>query len=167
MQFFTSKTILYARVVLLIALAYFLAVDPSMILESHFILLLGQAMELPMLLPTTKNESDSVLYGFISVLFGIQAISDLIPILADNVQHFETLVPTRLAIFFCLAAYSYMSTDLLLGNNVVFVYSFFEIWLNFLAYNNLRDERYYKVKHFVEEHGDQVQADEDRVRVDS
>lgn len=161
MQFLTSKTILYARLVFLTAICYYLARDPAALISSHFLVLLGQAMELPMVLPVVESESDSVLYGTISILFGLQAISDLIPLLADNINYFETIVPTRLTVFFFLAAYSYVSTNVAFGNNVVFVYSFFEIWFNFLIFNNLRDEKYYRLKHFVEKHGDQIQPSAD------
>ena len=95
MQFFTSKTILYARVVFLFTICYFAAVNPGYLLGSHFLLLLGQAMELPMILPVIETDGDSVFYGIISLLFGLQAVGDLIPLLAENVDYFETIVPTR------------------------------------------------------------------------
>ena len=161
MQFFTSKTILYARVVFFFFLFYFAAVNPGYLLGSHFLLLLGQAMELPMILPVIETDGDSVFYGIISLLFGLQAVGDLIPLLAENVDYFETIVPTRLTIFFFLAAYAYISKSLTFGNNAVFVYSFFEVWFNFLIFNNLRDEKFYRLKHFVEKHGDQIQPSAD------
>lgn len=43
-----------------------------------------------------------------------------------------------------------------IANNIVFTYSFFEIWLNFLIYLNLRDEKYHRAKEFLERHGDEM-----------
>lgn len=162
MQFLTARTLLYARVLLLVAIGFFLVTDAGAVINSNFALLLGQAMELPMVQVSATNP----LLGVLSVAVFAVAVADLIPLLADNVDYFETIVPTRLAAFFLLAGYTYFSDFELLANNVVFTYAFFEIWFNILIYSNLRSEKYYRLKKFVEEHGAEIQRREnEQVRV--
>lgn len=162
MQFLTASTLLYARVAFLLVIGFFFVTDAESVINSNFALLLGQAMELPMVQVSATNP----LLGILSVALFTLAVSDLIPLLADNVDYFETIVPTRLAAFFALAAYTYLSDFELLANNVVFTYAFFEIWFNVLIYSNLRNEKYYRLKKFVEEHGEEIQRQEnEQVRV--
>lgn len=156
MQFLSAKSLLYARVFLLAVLTFFCIKDPSVLLESGFAVLLGQAMQLNIVLVDSSNP----LLGITAVAFATLAISDFIPLLADNIEYFETIVPTRLFLYFGLAAYSYVTNSPFFSSNVIFVYSFFEIWFNFLIYNNLRDERYYRIKKFIEENGDKLNLDE-------
>mmetsp|Transcript_4507 Transcript_4507/g.4985 ORF Transcript_4507/g.4985 Transcript_4507/m.4985 type:complete len:165 (-) Transcript_4507:54-548(-) len=156
MQFLSAKSLLYVRVLLLAVIAFFCIKDPSVLLESGFAVLLGQAMQLNIILLDTSNP----LIGITAITFATLAISDLIPLLADNIEYFETIVPTRLFLYFGLAAYSYVTKSPIFSNNIIFVYSFFEIWFNFLIYNNLRDEKYYRIKKFIEENGDKLNPDQ-------
>lgn len=156
MQFLSAATILYARVLLLLALSFGLIKSPGSIVNANFSLLLGQAMRLATVHVSDKNP----LFGLLALLFGTLAISDLIPVIAENIAYFETVVPTRLAFFFLLGSFCLISDYGLISNNLVFTYAFIEIWLNFLIYNNLRDEKYHRAKKFLEEHGDELRIEE-------
>lgn len=156
MQFLTASTILYVRVILLLCLAFMLVKNPAAIVKANFTLILGQAMHLP----TVHASDTNPLFGILSIFIASSAISDLIPCLAENIAYFETLVPTRLTFFFLLGSFCLISEFGIIANNLVFTYSFIEIWLNFLIYNNLRDEKYYRAKKFLEEHGDELREEE-------
>lgn len=153
MQFLTATSLLYGRIICLLVIAFLMATNPQKITGAGFTILLGQAMDLPVAHVSDENP----LLGIVSIIFGTLAISDLIPLLAENIEYFETIVPTRLSLFFALGAYTYFSSYDTIANNIVFVYAFLEIWLNFLIFNNLRDEKYYRLKKYVEEHADEIQ----------
>ncbi|ODV67677.1 hypothetical protein HYPBUDRAFT_108344 [Hyphopichia burtonii NRRL Y-1933] len=162
MQFLSARSLLYIRVLLLLVISFLLITDPQSLTDANFTILLAQAMELPFAQVSDTNP----LLGILSIVFGVQAISDLIPLLAENIEYFETITPTRLIFFFGLGAYTYLSSNSIIANSLVFVYAFFEIWFNFLIFNNLRDEKYYRLKKFVEEHADEIQQEAgDQVRV--
>lgn len=158
MQFFSSRSLLYFRVVFLLVLSFFTVKDCDAILRSGFLVLLGQAMQLPII----HLRQDDPALAILGIVFGILAVNDLIPLLANNIEYFETIIPVRLFVFFGIAAYSYLAESVF-SSNIVFVYSFFEIWFNFLIYNNLRDEKYYRLKKYVEENGTEII--EERVQV--
>ncbi|SSD59704.1 uncharacterized protein SCODWIG_01465 [Saccharomycodes ludwigii] len=93
-------------------------------------------------LPALVLSPYSAQLGVFSYLFALVAITDLIPLLERNYMFFESIVPFRLMIFFLVTATSFVMKDnLYLHNNVVFVYGFVEIWLNFLAFSALREEK--------------------------
>lgn len=125
---------------------------PTTIINAKFTMLLGEAMNLPTVQVTETNP----LFGILAVFISMLVIADLIPTLADNVTYFETLVPARLLMFFCLGTFCMLSEYSMVANNLVFTYSFLEIWLNFLIYNNLRDEKYYRAKEYLEKHGSEL-----------
>lgn len=152
MQFLTSKTLLYVRCAFLLWLAFYMLKSPLTICSVNFSILLGQAMRLPIVEVSPNNP----LFGVLSLFIALFAISDLIPILAENTAYFETLIPVRLLLFFILGAFCMASEYALIANNLVFTYSFLEIWINFLIFNNLRDEKYYRAKHYLEEHGEEL-----------
>lgn len=156
MQIFSATTLLYARVVLLLVIAFILATDPLGLVSANFMIMLGQAMELPIALVSKENP----MLGITSMVFGSLALSDLIPLLADNLLYFESIVPVRLTLSFALGAYTYISDYEVIANNLVFVYAFFEIWFNFLVFNNLRDEKYYRLKKYAEEHAEEIKEQE-------
>lgn len=156
MQFLTAATVLYARVGILFYLSFILLKNPGSIVNANFTLLLGQAMRLATVQVSDKNP----LFGLLALFIGTNAISDLIPIIAENIAYFETVVPTRLAFFFLLGSFCLMSDYGIIANNLIFTYAFVEIWLNFLIYNNLRDEKYYRARKFLEEHGDELRREE-------
>ncbi|KAK6464851.1 increased loss of mitochondrial DNA protein 1 [Scheffersomyces coipomensis] len=164
MQFFTAKSLLYVRIVFLIALTFFLVKDSELIFMSGFVILLGQAMELP----HARIDPNNPLLGVLAIAFGSLAVTDVVPLIANNLDYFESVVPVRLTIAFGIACYTYFFKDSPISNGFVFTYAFFEIWLNFIIFNNLRDEKYYRVKQYIEENAEAIrQAHDDQVRVSS
>lgn len=162
MQFLSAKILLYIRVLALVVVSFFLIKDPDALSMAGFIVLLGQAMQVPLIRLTPTNP----LLGMTSVVFVTLALSDLIPLLAENWSYFENLVPIRLLGYFCLAAYIYFVPTSIVSNSLVITYVLFEIWGNFLIYNNLRDEKYYRMKKFVEENSEAIRtAHDEQVRV--
>ncbi|KAI5967452.1 hypothetical protein KGF57_000395 [Candida theae] len=162
MQFLNAKSLLYIRVVALFVLAYYLVQDPEGLCSAGFVILLGQAMQVPAL----HLNSNSPVLGMLSVLVSTQALSDLIPLIAENWHYFETLVPVRLFFSFMLTAYMYFVPTSKISNSLVATYAMFEVWVNFLIYNNLRDEKFYRMKKFVEENANAIkQAQDDKVYV--
>ncbi|GEQ68778.1 hypothetical protein JCM33374_g2447 [Metschnikowia sp. JCM 33374] len=152
MQFLTAKTVLYLRVAGLTFIAFLLLKNPVKVANANITVLLGQAMNLPIVQATPGNP----LFGILAVFVASSVLGDLIPIFAENIAYFETLVPTRLLFFFVLGSFCLISDYGLIANNLVFSYSFLEIWLNFLVYNNLRDEKYYRAKEYLEQHGEEL-----------
>jgi hypothetical protein len=152
MQFLTAKSVLYIRAAWLLFITYYLAFDAKYLCTIGFVILLGQAMEVKFVM----LNNDNPLLGIVCLLFGLLVVSDVVPLMAENYQYFESIVPIRLCIFFGIAAYSYLVKTSILSNCLIFTYAFFEIWLNFLIYNNLRDEKYYRLKKFVEENEDKI-----------
>lgn len=152
MQFLSAKTVIYIRVLVHVVIAFLLLKNPASVIMPNFTLLLGEAMRLPIIQVTETNP----LFGVLALFVLLSALSDVIPALAENIQYFETLVPTRLVVFFVLGAFCTVSESALVANNVVFTYAFLEIWLNFLIYTNLRDEKYYRAKKYLEEHGEEL-----------
>ncbi|KAI3403878.1 hypothetical protein KGF56_003308 [Candida oxycetoniae] len=139
-----------------------MAREPEELSTAGFVVLMGQAMQVPVL----RLSSSNPLLSFVSIFFATTALSDLVPLLAENWKHFEILVPFRLFVYFALAAYIYFVPTSLLSNSLTITYLMFEIWCNFLIYNNLRDEKYYRMKKFVEENADAIkQAQGEQVRV--
>lgn len=152
MQFLTAKTVLYLRVGALSLAAFLLLKSPTVLLNANFMVLLGQAMNLPIVQVSSNNP----LLGILAMFIALLAMSDLIPVMAENVAYFETLIPVRLSFFFVLGSFCLVSDYSAVANNVIFSYSFIEIWLNFLIYNNLRDEKYYRAKEYLEAHGEEL-----------
>lgn len=162
MQFLTSRSVIYIRVILLLTGSFWIATDAQTLFHSNFVLLLGEAMRLPII----PVDNKSPLNGMISLLLGFLAIGDLIPCLADNIQYFETAVPARLLFYFMMAGYIYFVEDRMFSNNVTFVYSFLEVWINYLVFSNLREEKYARLKQYIAEHGEELQREQDgQVRV--
>lgn len=152
MQFLTAKTLLYVRSAFLLWLAFYLLKNPKAICTSSFSVLMGEAMRLPLVQVTDKNP----LFGLLSLFISLSALSDLIPTVAENIAYFESMVPARLFGFFVLGGFTLISEYGMIANNLVFTYAFLEIWINFLIYNNLRDEKYYRAKEYLKEHGDEL-----------
>lgn len=126
--------------------------DPEYLSNAGFVMLLGQAMEVTY----APLESSNAIIGLLVLFLGINALTDVIPLLADNLEFFETIVPTRLTVYFAVAAYSYIGNSQYFSTSLVFVYCFLEVWINFLIFNNLRDEKYVRLKKFVEENVDKI-----------
>lgn len=143
MQFLTSRTILYLRVCFLALITFYCIKDASMLLNSGFVVLLGQAMQLPTI---QIEDMEDPIFGLVALAFGSLTLAEVVPLFSDNIEYFESIVPARLFVYFMLGGFSYVGSYDLVCNNVVFVYCFFEIWFNFLIFSNLRDERYKRVK---------------------
>lgn len=95
-------------------------------------------MRLPML--TMSPYSGQL--GTFGILFLMLAFSDLLPLLESNRKYFYSIVPARLTIYFVLTALSYLWTsNLYLHNNAVFLLCFNEVWMNFVIYGAIREER--------------------------
>lgn len=138
MTVLTSVNVLYFRVAYLFTLAFFCFKNVNSILDNSYFLVFTQAMALPQL---TMSQHSAQL-GLFGVLFGMLAITDLIPLLEDNRLYFYSIVPIRLLGYFIIATLSYvMRSNYYLHNNVIFIYSFSEIWINFAIYNSLREEK--------------------------
>lgn len=162
MQFLTSRAVIYIRVILLLTAAFWVATDAKTLFHSNFVLLLGEAMRLPIIPVDPKSPAN----GMIALVLGLNALTDLVPCMADNVEFFDTLIPTRLFGFFMLTAYVYLVEDRIISNNVTFVYAFLEVWINFLIFNNLRDEKYNRLKDYLKEHGEDLMREAgEQVRV--
>ena len=138
MAILSSFNLLFIRISFLLALAFYCLKDVNIILNNSYFDVLTQAMNLPAI----QMSRFSGQLGFFSVLFVLLAINDLIPLLEDNRQYFFSIIPVRLTGFFILTTVSYWGQDYYyLHNNVVFIYSFVEVWLNFLIYTSIREER--------------------------
>lgn len=157
MQFLTANIVLYIRIAFLLWLSFMLLKNPLALTNANFSILLGQAMRLPTIQVTTTNP----LFGLIAVFLSSYALSDLVPLLSENIPYFENLVPVRLMFNFVLGAFCISSNYGLVANNLVFTFAFLEIWLNFLIYNNLKTEKYTRVKTYLEEHGDELRKTAD------
>ncbi|RLV92113.1 Protein ILM1 [Spathaspora sp. JA1] len=153
MQFLTAKSLLYVRVIFLFTISFYLINDPEVLSTAGFVILLGQAMRVPIL----HLEKSNPVLAIAAIAFFSLGLGDVIPLLAENTLYFESVLPIRVAGFMILAAYVYIVPTSILSNSLVLTFAFFEFWLNFLIYNNLRDEKYYKMKKFVEENGEEIQ----------
>ncbi|CUS24835.1 LAQU0S20e00936g1_1 [Lachancea quebecensis] len=134
----SSVNVTFFRVAFLSFLAFACLRDVNMVLNNPSVLLFTHSMRLPaLILP-----SHSAQLGLVSMLFGLLATHDFIPLLERNKMFFESIVPIRLMFFFILTALSYyMEENLYIHNNAVFIYGFCEVWMNFLIFSALRDER--------------------------
>ncbi|CAB4255613.1 similar to Saccharomyces cerevisiae YJR118C ILM1 Protein of unknown function [Maudiozyma barnettii] len=138
MTVLTSVNVLYFRVAYLCSLGFFCFKNVNSILDNSYFLVFTQAMDLPQL---TMSQYSAQL-GLFGVLFGMLAFTDLIPLLEDNKTYFYSIVPIRLLAYFVIATLSYTwKSNLFLHNNVIFIYCFSEIWINFVIYNSLREEK--------------------------
>lgn len=101
-------------------------------------IILTHSMNLPML--TMSPYSGQL--GTFGILFLMLAFSDLLPLLESNRKYFYSIVPARLLVYFVLTALSYLWTsNLFLHNNAVFLFCFNEVWMNFVIYGSIREER--------------------------
>lgn len=162
MQFLSSKSLLYIRIICLLIVSFYLIKDPDALSMMGFVVLLGQAMQVPLIRLSPENP----ILGLTAVIVVSSAFSDLIPLLSENWSYFENLIPIRLSGYFILASYIYFVPTSIVSNSLVVTFVMFEIWGNFLIYNNLRDEKYYRMKKFVEENKEEIIAARDeQVRV--
>lgn len=138
MGLLSAVNVLYARIAFLLTITFFCFKNVNSILDNSYFEVLTHAMNLPAL---TMSQYSAQL-GLFGIIFALMALMDLIPLLEDNKMYFYSIVPTRLLAFFLLTAASYLlENSLYLHNNVVFIYCFCEVWLNFIIYNSLRDEK--------------------------
>ncbi|CAM9011361.1 unnamed protein product [Wickerhamomyces anomalus] len=135
----SSNTAIYLRCCLLFTVAFYIFKDVTVLIDQPMVILVGQAMGVE---KGFINENNKGLLGALGAFFISLGGIDLLQLFIDNHKYFESIVPTRLTIFFGISAYSYCVKTSALHNDLVFVYSFLEIWINFLLYNVLRDEKH-------------------------
>ncbi|SCV02082.1 LAMI_0G15742g1_1 [Lachancea mirantina] len=162
MALLSSVNIVYLRVAFLCFLSYACLKDVSMILDNASFLVLTHAMQLPAL----NLAATSAQLGLFAVIFGLMALHDLIPLLETNRMYFQSIVPTRLLFFFVIAGMSYfLETNFYFHNNAVFIYAFVEVWMNFLIFSAIREEKNedFKQGHRVTGATEDAAYDEDRL----
>ncbi|SCU77518.1 LADA_0A00870g1_1 [Lachancea dasiensis] len=138
MAVLSSVNVTYFRVGFLSFLAFACIKDVNIILSNQSVLMFTQAMHLPAL----TLSSYSAQLGLFAIIFGLMALHDLVPLLEQNKMFFESIVPLRLMLFFILTTISYyVESNLFVHNNAVFIYGFCEVWINFLIFSALRDEK--------------------------
>lgn len=129
---------LFLRITFLLTISFFCFKDVNSILENSYVIILTHSMNLPMLAMSPYSGQ----LGVFGVLFLMLAFADLLPLLESNHKYFYSIVPARLTVYFVLTAASYVWTsNLYLHNNGVFLFCFNEIWLNFIIYSAIREER--------------------------
>lgn len=146
MALFSSNTLITGRIVLLGYIAYQLLVSPRTVIEYSGVLVLASSMNLPLLMVNDK----SPIYGTIGVVVFSMLLSDVAPLLEGNHAYFESVVFTRLLVFFALSAYSYLGTWVVLCNSIVFAYCFIEVWFGILTFSTLKEEKYTRAKKQME-----------------
>ncbi|CCD24342.1 Ilm1p NDAI_0D00280 [Naumovozyma dairenensis CBS 421] len=134
----SSLNVLYFRITFLLTISYCCFKDVNLILQNTYFLILTQAMNLPALqLPQHSGQ-----LGLFGILFIFSALNDIVAILENNKKYLNSIVPIRLLGFFVLTGISFLwETNLFIHNNSVFIYSFLEMWINFVIYNSLREEK--------------------------
>ncbi|SCU85295.1 LAME_0D00826g1_1 [Lachancea meyersii CBS 8951] len=138
MAVLSSVNVTFFRVGFLSFLAFACLKDVNIILTNPSILMFTQALNLPVL----TMSSYSAQLGLFAAVFSLMAIQDLVPLLEQNTQFFESVVPIRLFFFFLLTAYAYCRAgNLFLHNNAVIIYGGCEVWINFLIFSAVRDEK--------------------------
>ncbi|SCU85607.1 LAFA_0D16666g1_1 [Lachancea sp. 'fantastica'] len=138
MGLLSSVNITFFRVGFLAFLAFACLKDVNIILSNASFLMFTKAMNLPALV----MPSYSAQLGLFAVVFSLMALQDFIPLLERNTTYFESIVSLRLFFFFAITAYGYcVSGNLFLHNNAVVIYGACEIWINFLIFTALRDEK--------------------------
>ncbi|GCF00210.1 hypothetical protein ZYGM_002237 [Zygosaccharomyces mellis] len=129
---------LFLRVAFLLTISFFCFKNVNSILENSYVVILTHSMNLPMLAMSPYSGQ----LGIFGVLFLMLAFSDLLPLLESNHKYFHSIVPARLTVYFILTSLSYLWTsNLYLHNNAVFLFCFNEVWLNFVIYGSIREER--------------------------
>ncbi|CAI1523331.1 hypothetical protein SEUBUCD646_0J03100 [Saccharomyces eubayanus] len=137
-QAFNTTNVTFFRVAFLFTIAFFCLKNVSSILQNSYFLVLTEAMNLPQLTLSRYNGQ----LGLFALLFVLNGIHDLIPLLENNEKYFQSIVPLRLLFFFILTGVSYLwESNLYIHNNAVFIYCFVEVWINFLLYNAVREEK--------------------------
>lgn len=136
MAFLSAAKLIYIRVFALLGLSFLFVRNPLAITEAPSV----QILTLAMRLPEVVLEKGNPVFGLLLVMFTLLALADLVPMLSGNVVYFEQVLPVRLLMFFGLGAASYLLESAYFGNNLVFIYSFVEVWANFLIYTSLREE---------------------------
>ncbi|QHS74344.1 Ilm1p [Saccharomyces paradoxus] len=137
-QALNSTNVAFFRVAFLFTIAFFCLKNVNSILQNTYFLVLTEAMNLPQLTLSRYNGQ----LGLFALLFALNGIQDLIPLLENNVKYFQSIVPFRLLIFFILTGISYLwESNFYVHNNSVFIYCFAEVWINFLLYNAIREEK--------------------------
>lgn len=149
------KFLLYFRCILISFFSHVLLVYPNYFAKSGFVFLLGQSMKLKHI----KIDTDSPYLGVLSIFSGASVIQDIVPLMKNEIVNFEIVVPLRLCFFLISIIYVYFAKTSKLSNSLSFFYLFLEIWINFLIFNCLREEKYKKIqKNKENEMDDQIRS---------
>lgn len=147
MSIISFTTASYLRSCLYLYIAFQFWKDSSVITEQPLLILFGKAMQLE---HGVVNQFNKNIIGLFSILFGSIGLIDLIQLFHNNEIFFESIIPTRLVFAFTICIISYLSKNSIINNDLIFSFSFIEIFLNFFIYNILKQEKYEKKKKFEE-----------------
>ena len=88
----SSINILYLRIVFLLTIAFYCFKDINVLIDNTYVLILSQAMNLPVLTMSKYNGQ----LGLFAFLFASLALTDVVPILENNQKYLNSIVPFRL-----------------------------------------------------------------------
>lgn len=141
----SSKTLVLCRVCALWAVALFLFKNPTVVYANFFVVVLGQAMDMPMV----HAGSGDHFAGLVAVLIALLGLEDFVVLFTEDPgEHWRGSVPLRLMGYFGLTMASYLGYKPL-RSSVTFTYLFLEMVLNFLLYVVLREELNETTRRFI------------------
>ncbi|KIW03265.1 uncharacterized protein PV09_05485 [Verruconis gallopava] len=157
MALFSAFGIVRAIALLHITLAYYFLVNPRMIAEQNFVLLMGNAMDMPHVSDFGKA---TPVTAFLALVLGFFGISDLIAVSITEpiaIEYWSAVTPLRLLVLFPLTAYTYLHQPDYFGklkgkmhqaspsdnlkNSLTFSFCFIETVLWFWVYVSLKEQR--------------------------
>jgi len=175
MALISAATIITSLSLFHITLAFFFLTSPAVVADQTLVFIIGEAMGLPW---TRSFEQQSPPLAFLSAVLLVFGISDLVSVsLPEEISqyHWGSQAPVRLAVFFCLAFYSYAFSDSSpmystktyhasawgegLKNRVLFTWAFVEMITWFWVFVTLREEKVALLRRMQERRA----AEEDRL----
>lgn len=136
----SAQTLLLNRAVFLWICAFFLLYRPEAIYKNLFVLAVSQR------LPQVYAGSGDALAPLVATLFAIEGLQDFTLLFEDRyLETFRVILPTRLIVYFVVAALSYMQVSIF-AVGPLFAYCFAEILLNFWIFSAIREEMNEKIR---------------------
>ncbi|KAA8909705.1 hypothetical protein TRICI_004414 [Trichomonascus ciferrii] len=80
----SSKTLILARSAVLLSLGFFLIKDPALVTTNRYVLVMAQAMEMPLVILQAENP----LIGLSAILLSLLALADIPPLFSHNYIEF-------------------------------------------------------------------------------
>lgn len=80
----SSKTLILTRSAVLLSLAFFLLKDPALVTTNRYVLVMAQAMEMPLIILQPENP----LIGLCGILLSLLALADIPPLFSHNYIEF-------------------------------------------------------------------------------